>query len=133
MMISISLRKNWQFFKMAIDMSQAFDKMKRGIILSLLEDAGCSDDDIVLVRYLLSDTKMRIKINKEKSKEIETSLGSGQGDSLSGKLFVLYLTAALNHLRSVLTRPNPPINNDLMPLETAYVDDCDFLRSLWKN
>ena len=124
---SIVLRKGWSFSKIGIDMSRAFDTIKRGVILYLLADAGCSEDDIALVRYLLSSTKLEIKVNKTKSKEFKTSLGSGQGDSLSGKLFTLYLAGALNHLRAILDRPNPPISDESMPLEFEYVDDCDFI------
>ena len=108
---------------MGIDLSQAYNCTRRSVIINLLEDAGCNVDDIALVRYLLSDTKLRIIVKRIKSKEFEISIGSGQGDSLSGKLFVLYLARALKLLRATLPRPNPPINDDLMPLESEYVDD----------
>ena len=45
---------------MGIDMSSAFDTIKRSVILELLADAGCCEDDIRLARYLLSNTKLRI-------------------------------------------------------------------------
>ena len=48
---------------MGIDMSAAFDTIKRSTILNLLADAGCSDDDIGLVRFLLSNTKIRVRVN----------------------------------------------------------------------
>ena len=48
---------------MGIDMSAAFDTIKRSTILNLLADAGCSDDDIRLVRFLLSNTKIRVRVN----------------------------------------------------------------------
>lgn len=52
---------------------------------------------------------------------------SGQGDSLSEKLFTLYLTGELNCLRSILKKATPPIGIDCMPLEFDYVDDWYFL------
>ena len=95
----------------------------------MLKDAGCSEDDIKLVKCLLTNTKLKIKLEKATSEAFfETTLGSFQGDCLSGKLFTLYLAGSLNHLRAVLlNRPNPPISNDQMPLEMVYVDDTDFL------
>ena len=124
---SVVLRKKWQYSKMGVDLSRAFDTIRRRTILRLLKDAGCTDDEVALVRYLLSGTKMTIKVKKTASRTFEVSLGSGQGDSISGKLFTLYLAGALNHVRAILSRPNPPFSSQLMPLEFGYVDDIDFL------
>ena len=121
---SVVLRKKWSFHKMGIDMSRAFDTKKK-VVLNLLNDAGCTNDDISLVRYILADTKLCIKINKSRLEELEITLGSGQVDSLSGKLFTLYLAGALHHLRATLKRPHPTVSEDFMPLESEYVDDCD--------
>ena len=63
MMIAIVMEKHWSFHRMGIDMSAAFDTIKRSTILNLLADAGCSDDDIGLVRFLLSNTKIRVRVN----------------------------------------------------------------------
>lgn len=53
-------------------------------------------------------------------------IGAFQGDSLSGSLFTLSLAGALNNLRAILERPNPPFGENGMPLESEYVDDVDF-------
>ena len=112
---------------MGLDMSSAFDTIRRETILFLLADAGCDDDDIRLVRLLLSNIKIRIKVNSEVSVVFESSIGGPQGDSLSGKIFTLYLAAALYHLRAVTTRPTPPISELGMPQESEYSDDVDFM------
>jgi hypothetical protein len=85
MMISVVMRKNWTFNKMGIDMSRAFDTVKRTTIIDLLQEAGCSSDDIRLVQYLLSNTQLKVRVNKTLSEEFESLLGAFQGDSLSGK------------------------------------------------
>ena len=110
-------------------MSAAFDTIQRSTILNLLQDAGCSEDDIRLVRFLLSNTRVRVRIDKSFSIVFETTLGSFQGDSLSGCLFTLVLAGALNHLRSLIPfRSNPPMNMlTSMPEESGYSDDTDFL------
>ena len=108
-------------------MSSAFDTIKRSTILSLLAEAGCSQDEIKLVRFLLSNIKIRVKVESEVSIEFESSVGGPQGDSLSGKLFTLYLAAALYHLRAVTNRPTPPIADTGMPMESEYSDDVDFM------
>ena len=124
---SLVLKKKWSYKKMGIDMSRAFDTIKRRKILTLLSEAGCTRDEVALVRYLLSNTLIKIKIEKERSISIETSLGSGQGDSLSGTLFTLYLAGAIKHLRQAIKQLEIPFTNEHMPLEMEYVDDCDFI------
>ena len=128
MLISVMLRKQHEFYKMGIDMSSAFDTIKRSTILRLLEDAGCSEDDIRLVRLLLANTKIRVQVNSSLSVEFVSTSGAFQGDTLSGTLFTLSLAGALNHVRAVaVERPNPPITEVGMPVEWEYSDDVDFL------
>ena len=127
MMISVVMRKRWTFCKMGIDISRAFDAVKRSTIIDLLYDAGCCSDDVRLVQYLLSITRLKIKVNKSLSEEFESLLGAFQGDSLSGKIFTLVLAAALNHLRAVSGRPYPPISSTGLTLESQYADACDFI------
>ena len=127
MLISVVLRKHHEFYKMGIDMSSAFDTIKRSTILLLLEDAGCSEDDIRLVRLLMANTKIRVRVNSTLSAEFISTDGAFQGDSLSGTLFTLSLAGALNHVRAVTVgRPNPPISDTGMPVEWEYSDDVDF-------
>ena len=128
-LLSVVKEKHWSVYKMGIDMSSAFDTIKRSVLIELLHDAGCSEDDIRLVRYLLAHTKLKIKIESTLSGEFLVTIGAFQGDSLSGNLFTLYLAGALYHLRAVTThlRPNPPISNELLPLEWEYADDADFM------
>ena len=125
-MTSVVMKKQWRLHKMGIDMSKAFDTIKRDVVLKLLNDAGCTKDDIVIVKMLITNTSLRVKLNKTESAEFATTLGSFQGDSLSGKLFTLYLAGALNNLRATLEKENPPISKDMMPTEMEYADDCDF-------
>ena len=128
MLISVVLRKHHEFHKMGIDMSKAFDTIKRSTILNLLKDAGCSEDDIRLVRLLLANTRIRVRVNDAISAEFTSTNGAFQGDSLSGILFTLSLAGALYHVRAVISnRPNPPISDTGMPLEWAYSDDVDYI------
>ena len=96
-------------------------------MLNLLSDAGCTEDEIRLVRLLLSNTKLRVRVDKSTSDVFISIAGAFQGDSLSGILFTLTLAGALMHLRAVLERPNPPFSPECMPLESEYADDVDFL------
>lgn len=127
MLISLVKEREWEFHKMGIDMSSAFDTISRQTVLNLLEDAGCSRDEIRLVRFLLSNTKIKVRINGDISLEFTSTTGGPQGDSLSGSLFTLVLAGACYHLRAVTGRPTPPINISGMPEEDEYSDDLDYL------
>ena len=136
--IIINIIKKWSYHRMSIDMSSAFDTIDRETVLNVLRDAGCTDDEIRMVRLLLSNTLLKIKVNNSFSIEFQSTTGAFQGDALSGNLFTVVEAAALFHLRAVLSNvavtpyvvnhpiPNPPFRNDYMPLETAYSDDVDF-------
>ena len=138
MLTSVVLRKHWSYHRMSIDMSSAFDTISRETVLNVLEDAGCTSDEIRMVRLLLSNTVLKVKVNNTVSIEFQSTTGAFQGDALSGNLFTVVEAAALIHLRSVLSQvsstpypvnhpiPNPPISEEFMPLETGYSDDIDF-------
>ena len=125
-MASVVEKKEMAITKMGIDMSRAFDTIMRNTIVNLLKECGCTEDEIRIVKMLLSNTNLRVKVEKTLSLSFEVTLGSFQGDSLSAKLFTLYLAGAMNHLRMITNMPNPPVTNTLMPSETQYADDCDF-------
>ena len=129
-MLSVVQRKKWSYHRMGIDMSSAFDTIRRSTILDLLKICGCTDDELRLVRLLLSNTKLKVKVNGTLSLEFQSFLGAFQGDCLSGCLFTLVLAGALNELRLTLTvtigRPFPPISVEGLPLDSEYADDVDF-------
>ena len=79
-----------------------------------------------MVRYLISNTKLQVRIGKTLSSEFESTLGAFQGDSLSGKLFTLVLAGALNDVRNKLGRSTPPISPEGVLEELGYADDADF-------
>ena len=106
MLVSVVMSKHWDFHKMSIDMSRAFDTIKRAKVLDVLEQAGCNEDELSLVRLLLADTKRKVRVNSANSAEFETSIGSPQGDGLSPVLFNCYLAAALSSVWQHSTRPD---------------------------
>lgn len=130
MLTAIVIKREFEYSKVNIDMSSAFNTIRRQTTVELLEKAGCPRNGIRLVQYLLSNTKLRVCVNRTVSDEFEFNIGACQGDSLSGKLFTLNLAGALRHIRITTTcipRPNPPISNMGIPLESEYADDVEYL------
>ena len=98
------------------------------LIIRLLEDAGCSNDDLRLVRLLLARTTVVVRVNNETSTAFISTKGAFQGDNLSGCLFTLSLAGGLNQLRVVyVPRPILPVAENGLPLEWEYADDVDFM------
>ena len=128
LLISVVMKKDFEFSKVNIDMTSAFNTIRRQTTINLLEIAGCSSDDIRLTQYMMANTTLTVKVKSIMSPKFEYNLGAAQGDSLSGKLFTLNLAGALMHVRAVLpSRPNPPIAENSMPTESEYADDAEFL------
>ena len=126
MLIATVQCRQWGFHKMGIDMSRAFDTINRSKALEVLNMAGCNEDDHRLVRALLANTHLTVRVKGTQSAWFETSIGSPQGDSLSPVLFTCYLAAALRKVRESTSWLNPPISDLGMPLEWEYADDVDF-------
>ena len=73
----------------------------------------------------MSNTKLRVTVNKAQSGEFVINIGAYQGDSFAGKVFTLNLAGALNHTSAVqprsqvlpasIPRPNPPISDNGIP------------------
>ena len=103
-------------------MSAAFDTIDRATLLNILETI-IEEDELRLVRFLLSNTYLNIRIGGTKEeKKFTSNIGTPQGDSLSPILFVVYLENALKEVRPIL-----PESEKTLPNEIAYADDVDFI------
>eukprot|EP00794_Sanderia_malayensis_P009396 gene9397-10384_t len=105
-------------------MSSAFDTIDRKLLLDILRGI-LEQDELRLVRFLLSDTNISIKVSGA-TEEISFlgNTGTPQGDSLSPVLFILYLETALREVREIHKKAN------CLPTEMAYADDVDFISML---
>ena len=108
-------------------MSAAFDTIDRAILLKILETT-IEEDELRLVRFLLSNTCLNITIGGTKEgKKFTSNIGTPQGDSLSPILFAVYLENALKEVRPLLPQPVTESEKTL-PSEIAfYADDVDFI------
>ena len=109
-----------------IDMSKAFDTISREKLPTVVNGI-VMEDDVRLIRVLLSNTSLSVLACKQQSSEFETTIGTLQGDCLSPVRFVIYLESALLDLRATLP-PRPPAD-ELLPEEVIHADDTDFLSS----
>ena len=82
---------------MEIDIHKAFDSINREILIEKLR-AILIEDEIRMVTYLLSNTKLSIRINGEYSLPFETTIGTPQGDALSTLLFIFYFDCIIENI-----------------------------------
>jgi hypothetical protein len=89
MLVSVVMTRQWDFHKMGIDMSCAFDTIKRQRILNVLNESDCKEYELRLVRCLLANTKLKVRVDTETSAEFDTTIGSPQVSPQSSSLATL--------------------------------------------
>jgi len=83
-----------------IDLSSAFDTIDRLKLINVLETV-IERDELQIIKVLLRDTTLTIKMKDVIATPFDTNIGSPQGDSLSGDLFNVYFEHALQTLRKL--------------------------------
>ena len=115
-----------------IDMSAAFDTIDRNQLLNIIATI-VNEDELRIIRFLLSNTKIKTRINgATKTNTFISNVGTPQGDSLSPVLFIVYLEHALKEVRITLPRPIVKYEKEI-PNEIAYADDVDFIGQDYVN
>ena len=93
-------------------------------LMSVLKEV-VNEDELRLIQYLLSETKLHVRLRKTASPTFPTTIDTPHGDSLSPVLFTVYLEAALRQLRKeAAPRPHADLH---LPFELIYADDADFV------
>ncbi|GFR72738.1 endonuclease-reverse transcriptase [Elysia marginata] len=102
-------------------MSSAFDTIDRHLLLNILKNIF-KEAEQRIIRYLLSNTQLSIKLKGSSNTEsFKSNIGTPQGDSLSPVLFIVYLEHALKNIWKIKTLYTQNT------LELAYADDVDFV------
>ena len=113
-------KENIEIFITGIDFSSAFDTIRRSELLKIAEEF-LEEDEIRMIRYLLSNTNIKPKINSaDIETKFEANIGTPQGDSISPVLFNIYLEKTLREIR-------PELDQIIKPNEIEYANDVDFV------
>lgn len=105
---------------MGIDLSKAFDCIDRKILLRTMEEHEiANEDDLRLVQFLISDTKLQVKIGNSFGEKFSTIIGTPQGDALSPLLFLIYL-------EKIIRTANMQNHLEARDITYAYADDVNF-------
>ena len=113
---------NITIYVTGIDMSSAFDTIDRNKLLKITESI-VDEDGQRMLRILLSNTEVEVRIKGAETTPFATNVGSPQGDSYSGPQFTVYFEQALREVRQ-----EAKIDTDQdLPPEMIYADDYDHL------
>ena len=122
-----------KIFVTGIDMTSAFDTIRRSKLIEILT-TFLEEDDIRMIRILLSNTTLELKMKNTITKSFRSNIGSPQGDGLSGLLFNVYFEYSLRKIRyelitNVALFDHSYFKNKREPLpeECIYADDADFV------
>ena len=91
---------NYEINIRLLDMSKAFDNVNRKILMDDLK-LILSNDELHLVKILLTNVSLQVKTNNIFGEKFKTTKGIPQGDSLSPILFTLYLANAMKEENNV--------------------------------
>ena len=117
--------ENYKIFLLLLDMSKAFETVRSNDLFTILEDI-LEADELHMMKILVEDVILRVKIGKTTGEAIKTNIGIPQGDCLSPILFILYLAEALKPTRTVAKPPNFDSTKILM-IDQQYADDVSWI------
>jgi hypothetical protein len=115
-------RYEGKYHVMKTDLSKAFDCIDRLLLLQIFEDNHIGgEDELRILRYLLTDTTLKAKIKQESGQQFKTSIGAPQGDALSPMLFIIYL----EHIMREHRRDHPMLER-AEDITIQYADDAQY-------
>ena len=125
---------NYEIHLLLLDMSKAFDTVKRATLIQDLKEV-LEEDELHIFYILLKDVQYQVRCGETYGKRITTNVGTPQGDCASALLFTLYLAKSLQDQRAEheeehnYARPNER-KDELTP---AHLQDHNYHKILPKN
>lgn len=110
---------------MFLDMSMAFDCVKREVLLQDLAEV-IEDDELHVLAVMVRDVKLEVKMDGNVGEEFKTNVGVPQGDGISPLLFTLYLAQSLKQVQQD-TRDHTYYTENRYQHDQQYADDISWV------
>ena len=119
---------NEKIYITGIDMSSAFDTIKREKLIQIYS-SFLNADELRMMRLLLANTTLEVRVEDTITEPFESNIGSPQGDGLSGTSFNVYFEYSLRKVREMLNQNSRDEQREeiTLPTEAIYADDADFI------
>ena len=114
---------NYHLHITLMDMSKAFDTVQRNTLLKDLRQI-LTPAELHIIKILIQDIKLKVRIGKETSDDFTTKMGVPQGDCLSPILFTLYLAKALKETNTSQNRDHTYHQSNTDKKMTTYQHGC---------
>ena len=109
---------------MALDISNAFDRVWHASLLHKLKSYGISGQIFGLISSFLSNRRLRVVLDGKSSQEYPVNAGVPQGSILGPTLFLLYIDDL----------PDDVICNiAIYAYDTTLFSECDEASDLWQR
>ena len=109
---------------MALDISNAFDRVWHACLLHKLKSYGTSGQIFGLISSFLSNRRLRVVLDGKSSQEYPVNAGVPQGSILGPTLFLLYIDDL----------PDDVICNiAIYAYDTTLFSECDEASDLWQR
>jgi hypothetical protein len=115
-----------------LDMSKAFDTVRRSDLMKTLKTV-LDKDELHMIKILIEDVILKVRIGGKTGEEIKTNIGVPQGDCLSPILFIIYLAEALKPTHGIAVPPfiedhrYTKYSNKLLMIDQQYADDISWI------
>ena len=102
-----------------MDMSEAFDRAYRDLLMQILErDVGLDEDELRMIRVLLSGINLRIRVGGKLGEPFVTTKGVAQGEGLSPTLYSVYMEYLHREYKKVCEKKMRAFD-----IKSEYADD----------
>ena len=122
---------NYEIMLLLFEVSKAFDTVRRNELFKILKEV-LDDDDLHMMKVLVENVKLKVKIGNEIGNDIHTNIGIPQGDCLSAIFFIVYLAEALKpilHTNNMEGQRNSKDAHKVI-INQQYADDISWLTNM---